>query len=130
MTPQDYISAGYEIGLQKSQQEIDKAEADVIAAYIQPILPNYDKEDCTTRKAIMSLAFLLMLQRNIVATRGGARLKTGASSTSPSGDATLQQMAFDCDSNICAIREKTGAIKDAKVRDICRIYFVTNYFYL
>lgn len=130
MTPQDYIGAGYEIGAQKAQAEIDKAERDVVEAYVLPILPNYNEDDCTTRQAIMALAFLLMLQRNIVATRGGARVKTGASSSSPSGDGILQQMAFDCDTRIQALRGLTGANKDAKVRDICRIYFVTNYFYL
>lgn len=130
MTPQDYISAGYEMGAQKPQPEIDKAERDVIEAYVKPILPNYNEDDCTTRQAIMALAFLLILQRNIVATRGGARVKTGVNSMNQSGDAILQQMAYDCDTRIVALRQLTGANKDAKVRDICRIYFVTNYFYI
>lgn len=129
MTPSDYIAAGYEMSAQKAQAEITRAESDVTRAYVYPIIPNAQTTDADVKRAVMSLAFLQIVQRNIFATRGGARLKTGASSTQPSGDAILQQMAHECHEALEVLRGKAGANKDAKVDDVLRIYFSSNYFY-
>lgn len=85
--------------------------------------------DATIDDAICNLAFMLMTQRNVFVTRSGAKEKTNLNSRTVDAWETLQEMAHTCAMKIAALREQPYANKDAKVSDICRIYFNTNFFY-
>ena len=128
MTPQEYTSRGFSVSLHIDQSVIDRAEKDARAAYITPILGNGAAGEVVD-DAICNLAFMLMTQRNVFVTRSGAKEKTNLNSRTVDTWETLQEMAHTCAMKIAALREQPGANKDAKVNDICRIYFNTNFFY-
>lgn len=129
MTPQEYANKGFAVSLHIDQAIIDRAEADVRAAYITPIV-GAEAAGEVIADALANLSFMVMTQRNVFVTRSGAKEKTNANSRSVETWETLQEMAHTCAMKIAALRELPGANKTAEVHDICRIYFKTNFFYL
>lgn len=131
MTAQEYIQAGYKMSAHIQQAEINKAERDVLQAYIRPVLADADPiNDEVVRDATMNLAYLLLLQRSVFATRSGAKEKTTPQSQSAEGWQLLSQLAATCHGKIMALKQKSGADLKADVTDICGIYFKTQYFYI
>lgn len=130
MTPAEYIAKGFNVSAHIEQAQINRAEADVSEAYINPILPNIPTPTPdTVTDALANLSFLLLCQRNIAETRGGAKLKTTANSQNTGAWDALAEQAHTCAMYIDRLRELEGANKTAKVKDICKIYFKTNFFY-
>lgn len=125
MTKQEYQNAGFRLSLQIEQEDIDRAEREVITAYIAPLTD--DRAGEVVKSAIMNLAFLWLLQHGIYNTRAGAKSVNITSASTPSSDEILRQCSWDCHAALQAIRE-SEAKESAKIFDICRIYFSTNYF--
>lgn len=128
MTKQWYLERGYKLSAQIEEAEIARAEADVEAAYITPIVGTSESVPTEIRqKAVGSLAFLLLLQRSIFATRAGAKVKTGYNSQDASAWDVLQQEATTCHLALETLRKQPGVNAEAEVCDICKIYFKTNF---
>lgn len=129
MNVQDYRAAGYALSQLIEQPVVTRAEKDVVAAYIVPLIGHVPTEQEKgaepVKTAIMALSFLLIQQRSAVATRAGAKLKLTEQSTTPSQDDLIRQHAPACVQALRQIDEKAYS----KVSDICRIFFVSNYFY-
>lgn len=121
MTAQDFISNGYKVSLQISQGEIDRAVADVTAAYVDKVTT--DNTTTTASAAIMQLAFILLCQRNTFATRAGGKLKL---SPQLSDNAQARQTDYDnADRLLRQLQAATGGIAgkiDKMVDDICMVY--------
>lgn len=121
MTAQDFIANGYKVSLQISQGEIDRAVADVTAAYVDKVTT--DTTTDAAKAAIMQLAFILLCQRNTFATRAGGKLKL---SPQLSDNAQARQTDYDnADRLLRQLQAATGGIAgeiDKMVDDICMIY--------
>lgn len=130
MTKEWYKENGYKMGLNYDQNQIDRAEADVKEAYISRILPEASEDDEDVKRATADLAFLLLSLRNVFVTRSGAKEKTGVNSMTAGADRVVAEQAPTCKMRLEELRSKSGAVKGAKVRDICKIYFKSNYFYV
>lgn len=127
MTKNWYIEHGYKVSSLIEQTEIDRAERDVIAAYVVPI-ENGATIDATVREnAVGQLAFLLLLQRTLFLTRAGAKTKTGYNSQEADAWAKLQQEATSCHEALETLKAQEGVNPNAKVVDICKIYFKSNF---
>lgn len=126
MTKDWYIQHGFKMSSQIDQAEIDRAEADVTKAYVNPIVNGATVPTETRENAIGNLAFLLLLQRSTFVTRAGAKFKTGYNSQNAGDWEQLQDAAMTCHVALEALRDAAGA-KNAKVTDICKIYFKTNF---
>lgn len=129
MTPQEYANKGFAVSLHIDQAIIDRAEADVRAAYVTPILGE-NAQGANVDDAVANLAFMAMTQRNVFVTRSGAKEKTNVNSRTADTWDTLQEMAHTCAMKITALRMLPGANKEAEVNDICRLYFKTNFFHV
>lgn len=129
MTKQWYQDNGYEISSLISDATIARAERDVTDAYINPIVGSANVSTEVRERAIGSLAFLLILQRTIFATRSGAKVKTGYNSQEADSWAKLQQEATSCHLALDVLKNEPGVNPDAHVTDICKIYFSTNFLY-
>lgn len=127
----DYQQAGYAMSNYIEPAIVTKAENDVIGAYIVPLIGHIptDEEKAAEplKTAIMSLAFLLIEQRNIMATRAGAKTKNSPQSGTPTADDILRQNAPSCAKALKAIAGDKQPSKECA--DICGIYFRTNYFH-
>lgn len=130
MTKQWYQENGYALSSLISDAEITRAERDVTDAYITPIVGSATVSQEVKERAIGNLAFLLILQRTIFATRAGAKVKTGYNSQEADAWAKLQQEASSCHLAIEILKKEPGVNQDAQVTDICKIYFKTNFFNL
>ena len=121
MTAQEFIANGYKVSLQIQQGEIDRAVADVTAAYVDKVTT--DNTTTTAKAAIMQLAFILLCQRNTFATRAGGKLKL---SPQLSDNAQARQTDYDnADRLLRQLQAATGGIAgeiDKMVEDICMIY--------
>ena len=121
MTAQDFIANGYKVSLQIQQGEIDRAVADVTAAYVDKVTT--DNTTATASAAIMQLAFILLCQRNTFATRAGGKLKL---SPQLSDNAQARQTDYDnADRLLRQLQAATGGIAgeiDKMVDDICMVY--------
>ena len=121
MKAQDFITNGYKVSLQISQGEIDRAVADVTAAYVDKVTT--DNTTTTAKAAIMQLAFILLCQRNTFATRAGGKLKL---SPQLSDNAQARQTDYDnADRLLRQLQAATGGIAgeiDKMVDDICMVY--------
>lgn len=126
MTRNWYIEHGYKLSSLIDEAEIARAEADVVDAYIEPIVGDKIIPAETRQETIGALAFLLLSQRNIFVTRAGAKTKTGYNSANADAWAGLQQDAHVCHAKLNALRRIVGG-SDAEVDDICKIYFKTNF---
>ena len=129
MTKQWYQEHGYEISSLISDATISRAERDVTDAYITPIVGNAKVSSEVKERAIGNLAFLLILQRTIFATRAGAKVKTGYNSQEADAWAKLQQEATSCHLALEVLKKEPGVNPDAHVTDVCKIYFSTNFLY-
>ena len=106
MTAQDFIVNGYKVSLQISQGEIDRAVADVTAAYVDKVTT--DNTTTTAKAAIMQLAFILLCQRNTFATRAGGKLKL---SPQLSDNAQARQTDYDnADRLLRQLQAATGGV--------------------
>lgn len=130
MTPQWYNEHGYKVSQYIEQSEIDRAEADVRRAYVEPIVGSANVSDYVIDNTVGCLAHLLLLQRTIFATRAGAKLKTSYNSQETDAWSKLQQEATSCHLALLNLRNQVGVNSDAEVVDICKIYFRTNFFNL
>ena len=121
MTAQEFIANGYKVSLQIQQGEIDRAVADVTAAYVDKVTT--DNTTTTASAAIMQLAFILLCQRNTFATRAGGKMKL---SPQLSDNAQARQTDYDnADRLLRQLQAATGGIAgdiDKMVDDICMIY--------
>lgn len=121
MTAQDFIANGYKVSLQIQQGEIDRAVADVTAAYVDKVTT--DNTTATASAAVMQLAFILLCQRNTFATRAGGKLKL---SPQLSDNAQARQTDYDnADRLLRKLQAATGGIAgqiDKMVDDICMVY--------
>ena len=121
MTAQDFIANGYKVSLQIQQGEIDRAVADVTAAYVAKVTT--DTTTDAAKAAIMQLAFILLCQRNTFATRAGGKLKL---SPQLSDNAQARQTDYDnADRLLRQLQAATGGIAgkiDKMVYDICMVY--------
>ena len=129
MTKQWYQENGYEISSYVNDAAIARAERDVTDAYVTPIVGNANVSNEIKERAIGNLAFLLILQRSIFATRAGAKVKTGYNSMEADAWAKLQQEATSCNLQLEILKKQPGVNPDAHVTDICKIYFSTNFLY-
>ena len=129
MTKQWYQENGYEISSYVNDATIARAERDVTDAYVTPIVGNANVSKEIKERAIGNLAFLLILQRSIFATRAGAKVKTGYNSMEADAWAKLQQEATSCNLQLEILKKQPGVNPDAHVTDICKIYFSTNFLY-
>lgn len=127
MTREYYQRQGYEVSSYIDEATIDRAERDVRAAYIAPIVGAAEIPDEQLQPIVANLAFLLLLQRTIFATRAGAKTKTGYNSADADAWAKLQQEATACHLKLETLRTFPGVNTTAKVQDICKIYFKTNF---
>lgn len=130
MQKQWYIEHGYKISSLIDDAELQRAEADVEAAYITPIVGAAIVPDAVKQKAVANLTFLLLTQRTIFVTRAGAKTKNGYESIDAETNAKLREAATSCHASLEALRACDGANAGAEVLDICRLYFKSNYFYL
>ena len=131
MNVSDYRAAGFGLSALIDQAIVTRAENDVCAAYIVPLIghtPTSEERGAEPLKtAIMALSFLLVQQRSATATRAGAKMKLSEQSTSPSYDDLLRQNAPTCANALYALNSDKEPYKVCS--DICRIFFATNYFY-
>lgn len=130
MNVSDYQAAGYYLG-NVQQAAVTRAETEIIAAYIVPLvghMPTQDERDAEPLKtAIMSLSFLLIQQRSAVATRAGAKVKMTSQSNTPTAEDVLRQNAPACVRALCAVNPSKNPVKECS--DICGVFFRTNHFY-
>ena len=129
MTKQWYQEHGFEMSSLISEAAISRAETDVTDAYITPIVGSAEVSTDVVQRATGCLAFLLILQRTIFATRAGAKVKTGYNSVEADAWAKLQQEATACHLALETLKTQPGVDREAKVTDICKIYFSTNFLY-
>ena len=130
MTAQDYINKGYRLSLHIPQAEIDAKEDLAFRSYILPILPNAEKESEEVKDALMSLAFLLLLQASIFSTRSGAKIKTAPQSNNANEWQILNETAVTAHSYLENLKNSPEAVPNAKIYDVAHIYFRTQYFNL
>lgn len=130
MTKQWYQQNGYELSSLTTDEAIARAERDVTDAYVTPIVGSARVNETVKQRAVGNLAFLLILQRSIFATRAGAKVKTGYNSLEADALAKLQQEATSCHLALEVLKKEPGVNPDAHVTDICKIYFSTNFLYL
>lgn len=130
MTPADYKDAGFRMSLQMSQKIISRAETEVISSYITPIAPQLASTDSLYKRATMTLAFALMVKRNVFATRAGAKMKQSPENSSdPEIWYNTETVNMDCDAVLRELRALEGSVKDAKIVDVIGIYFKTNFWH-
>ena len=129
MTPTEYINAGFKVSTLLSQSELTKAETEITAAYLTPIAPELTTTNSIYKNALMNLTFLLLLKRdNAFVTRAGSKKKnTPTNSEDSSMWDDLINVSTACHLALVNLRNVEGVNKDAKVLDICGIYFKSNY---
>lgn len=130
MTKKWYQDNGYEMGSLIDDAAIERAERDVTDAYVTPIVGTAQVDTSVRERAVGNLAFLLLLQRTIFATRAGAKIKTGYNSQEADAWAKLQQESTSCHLALEVLKRQPGVNPDANVTDICKIYFSTNFIHL
>ena len=129
MTKEWYKAQGYHVGLEGTQEMIDRAEREVKAAYIAPILPSADYTKDEVKQCLADLAFMRLLQLTLFVTRSGAKEKFGDHSASASNDAKFQEQGRVAANAVDTLRLMPGANATAKVNDICYLFFKSNFFY-
>ena len=130
MNVQDYRAVGYALSTLIDQAAITRAEKDVCAAYIVPLVGRVPTQaECEAepiKSALMALSFLLVLQRSASATRAGAKTKNTPQSGTPTFDDVLRQNAPTCVRTLCAIDKGKNPV--AECSDICGIFFTSHFF--
>lgn len=123
MNAQDYNAAGYRLSMQVTQSDIDRAEGDVIKAYIGK-LTVYSSSDNNQKAAIMQLAFILLLQRSAVVTRAGGKVKE---TPSLSTEGHPSQSDVDNADRLLRKVQTFQGLPSKLVDDICGIYYRNKY---
>lgn len=116
------------MSLQISPAIVARAESDVWQAYILQVIPTADQSDPIVRNALMNLAFLLVLQRSVKATRSGAKVKSGANSTNADGWDVLAEQAKTAAFYLRELSKQQGAVSEPVVTDICGLFVKSLYF--
>ena len=124
MTAQEYIAKGFRVSGQVLQTEIDRAEREVVAAYIAKVAPAYSLTDADTKEAVMQLAVILLLQRHAVATRSGGKNKQ---SPNLSSDGWPNQGDVENADRLLRKVQTEKGITSKLVDDIAGIYFRTQF---
>lgn len=127
MTKNDYVNAGYKLSLQVEDAEVARAEREVVAAYIVPIIGEQTEYTGAAREAIMALSFFLLCKRKAWATRSGGTLKATAQSVRTDAETEQYEMAKSCHFWLERVRQIEGANACANVEDVCGIYYKTNF---
>lgn len=127
MTAQEYIAKGFRVSGQVLQAEIDRAEREVVAAYIAKVAPAYSLTDADVKEAVMQLAVILLLQRHAVATRSGGKNKQSPNLSSEGWP--NQGDVENADRLLRKVQTEKG-ITSKLVDDIAGIYFRTQFFSL
>lgn len=130
MTKEWYRQHGYELSTLIEDAVIERAEREVTEAYVTPIVGDAQVPQAAIERAVGQLAFLLILQRTIFATRAGAKVKMGYNSQDADVWSKLQQESAACHAALENLKRQEGANKNAAVLDICKIYFSTNFLYV
>lgn len=124
MTAQEYIAKGFRISGQVLQQEIDRAEREVVEAYIAKVAPAYSMTDADVKEAVMQLAVILLLQRHAVATRSGGKNKQ---SPNLSTDGWPNQGDVENADRLLRKVQTVSGLTSKLVDDIAGIYFRTQF---
>ena len=124
MTAAEYIAKGFRVSGQVLQAEIDRAEREVVAAYIAKVAPAYSLTDADTKEAVMQLAVILLLQRHAVATRSGGKNKQ---SPNLSSDGWPNQGDVDNADRLLRKVQTEKGLTSKLVDDIAGIYFRTQF---
>ena len=124
MTAAEYIAKGFRVSGQVLQTEIDRAEREVVAAYIAKVAPAYSLTDADTKEAVMQLAVILLLQRHAVATRSGGKNKQ---SPNLSSDGWPNQGDVDNADRLLRKVQTEKGITSKLVDDIAGIYYRTQF---
>lgn len=127
MTKQWYQEHGFKVSTYIDDAEITRAEKTVRDAYIAPIVGSASVSQSVIEAAVAELAFLYMLQQSVFLTRAGAKTKTGYNSQDADAWSRLQQAATSCHLALENLRKQPGANAAAKIVDVCKIYFKTNF---
>lgn len=128
MTKDWYIQHGYKMSAYIEQADIDKAEAEVKTAYVEPIDASATAPESVVVDVVANLTFLLLLQRSITLTRAGAKIKTGYNSQEADAWTKLLQATTSCHLALETLRKQAGVVANAAVIDICRIYWKSNFY--
>ena len=124
MTAQEYIAKGFRVSGQVLQNEIDRAEREVVEAYIAKVAPAYSLTDADTKEAVMQLAVILLLQRHAVATRSGGKNKQ---SPNLSSDGWPNQGDVENADRLLRKVQTEKGLTSKLVDDIAGIYFRTQF---
>lgn len=124
MTAAEYIAKGFRVSGQVLQTEIDRAEREVVAAYIAKVAPAYSLTDADTKEAVMQLAVILLLQRHAVATRSGGKNKQ---SPNLSSDGWPNQGDVENADRLLRKVQTEKGLTSKLVDDIAGIYFRTQF---
>ena len=124
MTAQEYIAKGFRVSGQVLQAEIDRAEREVVEAYIAKVAPAYSLTDTAVKEAVMQLAVILLLQRHAVATRSGGKNKQ---SPNLSTDGWPNQGDVDNADRLLRKVQTEKGITSKLVDDIAGIYYRTQF---
>lgn len=124
MTAQEYIAKGFRVSGQVLQTEIDRAEREVVAAYIAKVAPAYSLTDADVKEAVMQLAVILLLQRHAVATRSGGKNKQ---SPNLSSDGWPNQGDVENADRLLRKVQTVSGLTSKLVDDIAGIYFRTQF---
>lgn len=131
MTPSDYRENGFQMSSLIDQKIINRAELDIIDAYIKPINPSLPNTDTVYKNTLMTLSFFLICKRtNVFATRSGSKEKKNEFSEKSDGWDNLQALATDCHLALERLKMTNGANKEFVIKDICGIYYKTNFFHI
>ena len=120
MTAVQYQQAGYRVSLQVTQTEIERAEADVTAAYIAKVAPTFSATDTDVVAAVMQLAAILLLNRHAVATRSGGKTKD---TPQQSTNAYASQGDVDNADRLLRKVQTVSGLPSKLVDDIAGIYY-------
>lgn len=129
MTKEWYKQNGYNIGLEGTQETIDRAEREVKAAYIAPIIPSADFENEDIKQCLADLAYMRVMQLTLFVTRSGTKEKFGAHSSNASADAKFYEQGMVAASAVDKLRAMEGANASGRINDICHLFFKNNFFY-
>lgn len=124
MTAQEYIAKGFRISGQVLQTEVDRAEREVVEAYIAKVAPSYSLTDADVKEAVMQLAVILLLQRHAVATRSGGKNKQ---SPNLSTDGWPNQGDVENADRLLRKVQTVSGLTSKLVDDIAGIYFRTQF---
>lgn len=121
ITPTNFIEKGYQISNTFDQALIDRCIKDIVAGYIAPILPTYTEDDEDVLTAVYCLTYILLLSRNAVKTRYGAKTKEVEYSKDVL-DHEISQLTITADMYLSVIQAKEGAEVCPDIKDVAKIY--------